>query len=197
MNSWKQLVALLLVGCLVTLPMQARSASQVGAVRPDPGILEGASVKVSLVDGKTLEGLVEAADENGFLLASKGAHSSTRIEYHQVAKVRLPRPVYRSSVADPGAVRRVALTLGIGHHVLARVAAGPTYRGHIQAIEADHLALLLDHDHGVMQVPFSEIRHLEQNLSRGAKLAIILGAVGGTILIIVLYAWALSDLQTR
>ena len=91
------------------------------------------------------------------------------------------RRVYRSKGGrDPVAAHRVALALGPGHHVLTRVQSGKTYRGHIEKIDPEHLTLRLDRTGQSIAIPYMQIDHLEQNLSRLAKVGIV-AAVGAGV----------------
>jgi small nuclear ribonucleoprotein (snRNP)-like protein len=154
----------------------------------------GAWVRIKLANGKKLHGQVDAIEEGGFLFNPKGKNSLQRLGYDQLAEMRLARSIYKApGLTDSAEVRRVAMALGAGRHVATRLAEGRTLRGHIQAIEQGHFALLLDEGGGLVQVPYSQVRYLEQNLSRGAKFAIIFGAIGGTILLVLIQVWTLED----
>src|SRR4029453_17695959 len=99
--------------------------------------------------------------------------------------LELAKRVYRSdSGRDPIAAHRVALALGPGHHVLTRVRGGKTFRGRIEDIYLQYLTLHLDNNSQSVAIPYAQIDHLEQNLSRLAKIGIIAGIGTGVCFLI-------------
>ena len=59
--------------------------------------------------------------------------------------------------------------------MLARVRSGLTYRGQIEDVNSQSLTLRLDRTGQLVVISYEQIDHLEQNLSRLAKIGIIAG----------------------
>jgi len=145
----------------------------------------GADVRLKLVDGSKRRGRVQSIGTEGFDLKESRERSTKRIDYGQLAFLDLTKRVYRSNAGyDPVAARRVAVALGRGHHVLTRVRGGKTYRGHIENIDLQYLTLHLDNNGQSVAVSYAQIDHLEQNLSRLAKIGIIAGIGAGVCFLI-------------
>lgn len=182
MYSSKKALVIALVTCLLVLPLGDVAASLEAATPPNPAVAKqqvdqfglGAKVKIQLADGKKLKGSISAIEDGGFLLASKADGSPQRVAYDQVAQLKLAKLTYKAG-GQPDAVeaRRVVLGLGVGHHIQVKTTAGTEYHGNIQAIEADLFTLLPDHQTAPVQIAFADVQYVEQNLSRGAKIAII------------------------
>jgi hypothetical protein len=137
---------------------------------------EGAAVKLKLADGSKRQGQVESIGSEGFNLRDRHATSAQMVNYRQIASFDLAKRVYRSnSGRNPVAAHRVAVALGTGHHVLARVRSGKTYRGLIASIDRQELTLHLDRTGQSVGIAYADIDHLEQNLSRLAKIGIVAG----------------------
>jgi ribosome maturation factor RimP len=134
----------------------------------------GANLKVQLADGKKLKGSVVALGEEGFDLKAKSQESSRHIAYNNVNKVKLAKLTYRAKGApDPAEARRVVLGLGVGRHIQVKTTAGKEYHATIQEINSDSFMMLPDHQTEPVQIAFGEVQYVEQNLSKGAKIAII------------------------
>jgi hypothetical protein len=102
----------------------------------------------------------------------------------ETSDARAPR-VYRARTnTDPAAARRVALALGENQHVVTRLRTGKTYRGHIVSIAEESLQMRLDRSNATLDIPFTEVTYLEQNLTRRAKIAIVAAAAGAAVLTI-------------
>ena len=94
-----------------------------------------------------------------------------------------PTRVYRASKnPDPARARDVAKGLGEGRHVVTRMHTGETYRGHIVAIDETQFSISLDHNKGIMAIPYADVAYLEQNLTKGAKILIGIGVGVGAVL---------------
>lgn len=145
----------------------------------------GADVKLRLADGSKRRGLIGQTRVDGFELRLAQTAAVQDFEYAQVASIELTSRVYRSNAGrDPVAAHRVALALGPGHHVLTRVRVGKTYRGHIDSVDPEGFTVLLDHTKKSITIPYAEIDHLEQNLSRAAKIGIVAAIAGGVALLV-------------
>lgn len=145
----------------------------------------GVDVKFRLADGNRGRGLIGKTGTNDFEIRLAKKAGIRSFNYAQVASVDLARRAYRSNQGrDSIAAHRVAVALGPGHHVLTRVRAGKTYRGQIASVDREEFTLLLDHAKGSVAIPYVEIDHLEQNLSRGAKIGIVAAVAAGVGLLI-------------
>jgi hypothetical protein len=104
-----------------------------------------------------------------------------------VAQLRLAKLTYRASgQVDPAEAKRVVAGLGVGKHIMVKTAAGQEFHGNIQAIEPDQFIMLPDHQAAPVQIAYNDVRQLGPNLSTGAKIGIIAGAVGAGIVIALL-----------
>ena len=138
----------------------------------------GAEVKLKLAGGEKVRGNIQAMDDQGFVLDSGQQASHRRINYDQVARVALASLVYRATgVPDPIAASRVVLGLGAGHHIVVKTTEGKEYHGNIQVIGEDHFVIVPDHQTGSVQIAYTQVRYVEQNLSKGAKIAIVVGVI--------------------
>ncbi len=171
-------------GQTVNAPDRLRAARQAKAV-PNPDSVKqrvdelgvGARVKVKLAGGKKLRGSIEAIDEEGFLLSSQRKAARRHIAYTQVARLKLAKRSYRAAgQPDPLEARRVVAALGVGEHVMVKVPGGKKLRGRIQAIEAEHFTLRLDREGTTTQIAYNQVWRVQENLSKGAKIAIIVVA---------------------
>ena len=130
---------------------------------------EGATVKVKLATGETLEGAIVGIDADAFDLVTSRDPVRRRIAYSAVSELRFARTTYRAAgrpdVTEAG---RVAAGL-VGRHVAVEVAGRSTYRGHVRQVAAEHLVLQLDRAGTLVEVPYADIKALGPNLSRTAK----------------------------
>ena len=108
-------------GALIVCPTVAgRDGLEARHLLSDLG--PGADIKLKLVDGSKRRGRVESIGSEGFVLKSAPASAGQSIDYGLVADLDLVQRVYWSrSERDPVEARRVAVALGLEHHVLARV----------------------------------------------------------------------------
>ncbi len=184
MFNWKKVIATSLVACVMSLSLGDLITRLGAKTRPNPTFTKqlvhqlgtGAKVKVKLVSGKKLRGRIDAIDDQSFLLTPKREVSSRRIAYDEVSQLRLAKLSYRAyETPDPVEAHRVVTALGIGQHVMVKVAGGRKLRGHIQAIKADHFTLRPDRQGTPVHIAFNEVWQVHENLSKGAKIAIIAG----------------------
>jgi hypothetical protein len=97
--------------------------------------------------------------------------------------------VYRAgNNPDPAMARDVATALGEGRHVVTQLQTGQTYRGHITAIDNSQFSILLDHNKGLLAIPYGDVVYLEQKLTTAAKLLIGIG-VGVGVVLAGLFIW--------
>ena len=148
----------------------------------------GANLKLRLADGKKLKGSLAFLGEDGFDLRGKPKEAARHIAYSQVTEVKPVRLSYRAK-GQPDAVeaRRTVLGLGVGHHIQVKITTGKEYHGKIQSIDTDAFTMLPDRQTSAVQISFSEVQSVEQNLSKGAKIVIAV-AVVATIAVVVLVA---------
>ena len=148
----------------------------------------GANLKLRLADGKKLKGSLVFLGEDGFELRGKPEETPRHIAYSQVTEVKPVRLSYRAK-GQPDAVeaRRTVLGLGVGHHIQVKITTGKEYHGKIQTIDTDAFTMLPDRQTSAVQISFSEVQSVEQNLSKGAKIVIAV-AVVATIAVVVLVA---------
>lgn len=146
----------------------------------------GANLKLRLADGKKLKGSLVLLGDDGFELRGKPKDAPRHIAYSHVTEVKPTKLFYRAK-GQPDAVeaRRTVLGLGVGHHIQVKTATGKEYHGNIQTIDTDTFTMLPDRQTSAVQISFSEVQYVEQNLSKVAKIAIAV-AVAGTIAVVVL-----------
>lgn len=146
----------------------------------------GSNLKLRLADGKKLKGSLINYGEEGFELRAKPQEAARHIAYSQVTEVKPAKLVYRAK-GQPDAVeaRRTVLGLGVGRHIQVRTTAGNSYHGNIQTIATDTFTLLPDRQTSSVEIPFSEVQYVEQNLSKVA-LIVIAVVVVATIVVAVL-----------
>jgi ribosome maturation factor RimP len=186
MNFKRDLICIGLMGCVLLLPIndvvaypQPASPSNLSSVKQQvEQVGVGAEVKLKLAGGEEVRGNILAIDDQGFVLESRRHASHRRINYDQVARVALARLVYRATGApDPIAVSRVVAGLGAGHHIVVKTTEGKEYHGNIQVIAEDHLVIVPDHQTAAVQIGYTQIRYVEQNLSKGDKIKVVVVVV--------------------
>jgi hypothetical protein len=174
MAKCRQMIVWICISLLFCPVIKAQDVVEIQ--RRAAAIGQGADIKLKLIDGNRHRGVVDRIGPHWIDLRESPNHPVRSIEYAQIASLEIARRVYRSHTErDPIAAYRVALALGPDHHVLTRVRSGKTYRGHIQDIDLRGLTLRLDRTANSVTIPYEEIDHLEQNLSRLAKIAIVAG----------------------
>jgi small nuclear ribonucleoprotein (snRNP)-like protein len=137
---------------------------------------EGAKVKIKRTDGVTLKGVIDRIDDQGFVLTAQGNQPETTVAYNQIAELKPAKRSYKASgQPDPREARRAVVGLGVGRHVMVKLASEQELHGHIQAIGMDHFTLLPDREKTPLEIAYSQVRVVHKNLSAGATLAIILG----------------------
>jgi ribosome maturation factor RimP len=146
----------------------------------------GANLKLRLADGKRLKGSLVFLAEDGFELRSKPKEPPRHVAYSQVTEVK-PTVLFYRAKGQPDAVeaRRTVLGLGVGHHIQVKTTTGKEYHGNIQTIDTDSFTMLPDRQSSSVQITFSQVQYVEQNLSKVALIAIAV-AVAATIAMVVL-----------
>ena len=193
MNFKRDSICIGLMGCMLLVPIndvaaypQPATQSNLNSVKQQvEQIGVGAEVKLKLAGGEKLRGNLQAIDDQGFVLDRGQQKSHRRIAYDQVARVTLASLAYRASGApDPMAASRVVAGLGAGHHIVVKTTDGKEYHGNIQMIGEDHFVMVPDHQTASVQIAYTQVHYVEQNLSHGAKIAIIVVGFVAFLLII-------------
>jgi len=78
------------------------------------------------------------------------------------------------------------LGLGVGHHIQVKTTTGKEYHGNIQTIDTDTFTLLPDRQTVSVEIPFSQVQYVEQNLSTVAKIAIAVVVVATIVVAVIL-----------
>jgi ribosome maturation factor RimP len=181
MNSWRKHTVIGLVICLLQLSL-ADGAFSADTTVPNPSLTRqrvdqfgvGAKVKVELTNGQKFKGSIQSIEDGGFLLAAAKAGSPTRVPYGDVAQLNLAKNTYKATgQPDPVEVRRVVAELGVGHHIMLKTAEAKEYHGNIVAIEAESFTVLPDHTTVPVEIAYSQTLRMGPNLSKGAKIAIV------------------------
>ena len=182
MNIYSRFMTRGLVFCMLVLPFSDLQTS-LGATTPfDPSSVKqqvdqfgvGANVKLKLAGGKMLRGSIQAIEDGSLFLTTGGASTPQRIAFDQIAQVKLAKITYKASgQPDYLEVRRVVTALGVGKHIMVRTTRGNEYHGNIQAIDQEHLVMLPDLQSAPVQVGYDEVSAIGPNLSKAAKIAIL------------------------
>jgi len=182
MFNWQKFIATVLAACMLALPLGDLAVSLQAEVPPNPTVTKqqvdrwgvGAEVKVKLAGGKNLRGAISGIEDESFLLVKGQQASPKRVGYAEVAELKLAKNLYRASgQPDAIAAMRVVEALGVGRHAVVKTAAGQEYHGNIQAIDRDQFTLLPDHQSQPVQIAYSDVQQVGPNLSKGAKITII------------------------
>jgi ribosome maturation factor RimP len=190
--SLRKPAAALLVACLLStsIPGTAATTDLDGLKRKVDLWGSGAQIKLKLSDGKKLRGQLTAIDDDAFLVASAKGPDQRRIAFGEVAQIQPAKKDYRAAgVPDATEARRAVVGLGVGHHVMVRL-ADRVLRGHIGSIESGQFTLLPDGGAEPVAIEYASVHHVRKNPSTGTIVAIAVGAALATILIVV---WAFRD----
>ena len=181
MNSWRKHAVIGLVICLMQLSL-ADVALSADTTVPNPSLTRqrvdqfgvGAKVKVELTNGKKFKGSIQSIEDGGFLLAAAKAGSPTRVPYGDVTQLNLAKNTYKATgQPDSVEVRRVVAELGVGHHIMVKTSEAKEYHGNIVAIAAESFTVLPDHTAAPVQIAYNNVQQMGPNMSKGAKIAII------------------------
>jgi ribosome maturation factor RimP len=182
MNFKRDSICIGLMGCMLLVPIKDAAAYPLPAIPSNLSSVKqqveqigvGAVVKLKLAGGEKVRGNIQAIDDQGFVLESGRLPSQRRITYDQVVRVTLASLVYRATgVPDPIAASRVVAGLGAGHHIVVKTTEGKEYHGNIQVIGEDYFVMVPDHQTASVQIAYTQVHYVEQNLSKGAKIAIV------------------------
>ena len=147
----------------------------------------GANLKLRLTDGKKLKGSVVNLGEDGFELRAKPNEIPRHIAYSQVTEVKPTKLVYRAKgQPDAREARRTVLGLGVGRHIQVKTTTGNSYHGNIQAIAADTFTMLPDRQTAPVEIPFSQVQYVEQNLSLVTKIVIAVVVVATIVVAVII-----------
>jgi len=195
MNNWQKFIATGLAACMLVLPFGDLAVSLQAEVPPNPTLTKqqvdrwgvGAEVKVKLAGGKNLRGAISGIEDESFLLVKGQKASPKRVGYAEVAELKLAKNLYRATgQPDPLAALRAVEALGVGRHAVVKTAAGQEYHGNVQAIDRDQFMLLPDHQSQPVQIAYNDVLQVGPNLSKGAKIGIIVGVAVAVVLVVVL-----------
>ena len=198
MNNWQKLIATGLAACMLVLPLGDLTVWLEAAGPPNPTLVKqqvdrwgvGAEVKATLAGGKNLRGSIGGIEDESFMLNTGRKASPKRVGYAEVAELKLAKNLYRATgQPDPLAALRVVEALGVGRHAVVKTNAGQEYHGNIQAIGQDQFTLLPDHQTTLVQIAYSDVQQVGPNLSKAAKVAIIMGAAVGVGILIMFWAF--------
>lgn len=178
MNSHVKALAVGLAFCVGLLPIRDLTA----VTPPSPEAVKeqlnqygvGANLKLKLIDGKKVKGSLVSLGNESFELQAEQGQQPRLIAYNNVGELRPTELVYRAKGApDAVEARRVVLGLGVGHHIQVKTTtAEKMIHGNIQSIAADSFTMLPDRTTSPVEISFSQVGYIEQNLSKGAKIAI-------------------------
>ena len=189
MNTWRKVLAVSLAVWLPIVSLEAKA-------RPDPTAIQqkvndlgvDADVKLKLADGKKLRGHIQAIADEDFQVALEREATPRTLSYNQIAELKLADVYYRAdSQPDPIEARRTVVGLGIGKHVMVKLAGGRKVHGNIETVEADHFTLLPDHQATALPIAYADIWQVEPNLSRTGWI-IVVAAVAAVIVVIAVAA---------
>ena len=195
MTNWQKFIATGLAACMLVLPFGDLAVSLQAEVPPNPTLTKqqvdrwgvGAEVKVMLAGGKNLRGAISGIEDDSFLLVKGQKASPKRVGYAEVAELKLAKNLYRATgQPDPLAALRAVEALGVGRHAVVKTAAGQEYHGNVQAIDRDQFMLLPDHQSQPVQIAYNDVLQVGPNLSKGAKIGIIVGVAVAVVLVVVL-----------
>jgi len=194
MNNWQKFIATGLAACMLALPLGDLAVSMQAEVPPNPTLTKqqvdrwgvGAEVKATLAGGKNLRGSIGGIEDESFMLNTGRKASPKRVGYAEVAELKLAKNLYRATgQPDPLAALRVVEALGVGRHAVVKTTAGQEYHGNIQVIGQDQFTLLPDHESQPVQIAYTDVQQVGPNLSKGAKIAIIvLAALAITVTVL-------------
>ncbi len=196
MYVWRQLVAIGVVLAILHLTVVDLARSAESAALPNNATVKqqvdqfgvGAKVKLRLANGTKLNGTIQAIGDDAFLVTSKES-SPVSVTYAQVAQLKLAKNTCKSKgPVEVDEARRVVVGLGVGRHIMVKTTAGEEYHGNIQAIGVDSFTMLPDRQTESVQIAYNEILQTGPNLSRGAKIAIIVLAAVVVAVIIIGYS---------
>src|SRR5437879_2620499 len=196
MSFLKESLAGMLVFCLFQLSLAESLQAAIGL---DPASVKrqvdefgtGAKVGLVLVRGEKLKGAIQEIGAEGFQFVTQANGPPRTVGYDQVTGVELLKRRYRAhGQPDAAEARRVVLALGLRKHVVVNTTAGQEFHGNIAAIEPAYVSVVPDRQTAAVQIAYTDIRHVEKNLSLGATIVLL-------VLIVAAVAVAVSVGATR
>jgi preprotein translocase subunit YajC len=175
-SIWRPTTALVVAFCLfIVQTLTAATPFDPTAIKKQADQLgPGAKIRLRLITGPELVGFMDAIHDDGLLISGKMIETPKLITYEQMARLTPATRRYTAHGAvDPVAARRVVIALGVGQHIVVNRAGAKAIHGNIQAIEADRFTVLPDHQTTSVTIAYSDIRHVEKNLSLGATVVLI------------------------
>jgi ribosome maturation factor RimP len=172
----RQITAQAVVFCLFTVQsLTAATPFNPNSIRRQAEQLgPGAHIRLRLANGEKMAGSIEAIQDGG-LVVNGGKESTPKlIAYEQVAQLRLASRRYTAhGHPDVPAARRVVAALGVGQHIVVKESGAKSIHGHIQAIDEERFVLLPDDSTAPVTIAYSDVRHVEKNLSFGATIVLV------------------------
>ena len=197
MNSWRKHTVIGLVICPMQLSL-ADVALAADTTVPNPSLTRqrvdqfgvGAKVKVELSNGKKFKGSVQSIEDGGFLLALAKAGSPTRVPYGEITQLNLTKNTYKATgQPDSVEVKTRGCGMGEGHHIQVKTAAGKEYHGSILSVGTEQFTMLPDHQAAPVEIAYSQTLRMGPNLSKGAKIAIVVIVGLAIVAVIVSRPW--------
>jgi ribosome maturation factor RimP len=176
MSIQRQVTALVVVFCLLAVQSStAATPFNIGSVRQQADQLgPGAQIRLKLANGQKMAGSIEAIQDDGLLITTGQKSTPKLVAYDQVAQLKLATRRYTAQdPPDRLAARRVVAALGVGQHIVVKPFAAKAIHGHIQAIDEERFTVLPDHTTTPVVIAYSDIRHVEKNLSAGATIVLV------------------------
>jgi ribosome maturation factor RimP len=169
--------------CNLSPPLQAAQDSS-GKTKQLVAIMGiGTPVYVTPSSGEEIRGVIREIGDDQFAIAS-GDKAERHIGYGQVRSLRLVNAKYRAiGETDTVIVRRILNVVGTGNHVRVKTRDSRTMRGTIQMVDEDQFTLRIGSRS--LDIGYQQVAEVEPKaLSRGAKIAILTGAIAGAVIVV-------------
>jgi len=183
---WRASVSVGVIFCLFVVQSLSTAAPfGPGTVREQVEQLgPGASVKVKLITGERLSGIIETFQDQDFTLQTGNAVASRQVAYADVRQLKLSSRRYTAHLdATPEAARRVVVALGVGQHIMVNPKGAPAIHGNIQAIAPEQFTVIPDHSTVPVTLAYNDIRHVEKNLTLGGTIVLVVLIVAAVVVI--------------
>ncbi len=144
----------------------------------------GARVKVKLTSGQRVSGSIDSVRENGFSIVTNKDEGPREIGYGDVRQLKLATRRYTAhDHPDPSAARRVVMALGVGHHIVVNPSGEKAIHGNIQSIDTEGFTVVPDNAAKPVTIAYSDIRHVEQNLSLVGTIVLVVLILAAVVVI--------------
>lgn len=166
-----------------------QSASAAGSFNPETvkdqvsQFGPGAKVKLKLTSGQIVSGSISEIEEDDFLLLTKRSQTPAVVPYGDVRQLKLASRRYTAHDSpNAAAARSVVVALGVGHHIVVNPIGAKAIHGNIQSIEADAFTVVPDDATAPVRVAYTDVRHVEKNLSLGATIVLVV-LIGAALIV--------------